>query len=771
MKKIKNGGFSLVEIMVAMVGISLVVLLLTSVLITSVRSAAAGQNRDYMLMGARSKMNELTADIWAILEGADVFTAPNGREFQRRWINRSTSAPFTVEVRVWDDNDTVLIRGIIQHECDVNVVLTGRPLIRFLDGTPTEPEAATINRDIQIVAANPAQPISPANPASPVMGTRLFTAIPTSSVAGRLRILQNPTTPTLQNSAVTWLRINDNDEIYINMGALPSPNLGVGNVLEAIVYFPHCSTPNAVPPADNRTTVRITFTAVGAGTPPASSGYTVHFDAQSGTVSPPSLSGATIILPTPERDGHTFTGWRTATETCGGSSVNARLGGVSYIPPADNTTLFACWTPIDTIRFNSNYGTLVPNQLVVRGNPTVRPPNPTRDDNTTHSFEFDEWLNGPNVFVFGYPIIANINLIARWKETPLNSGGNNNRTVTFNSNGGSAVSSQTVLNNSPIQQPPNPTRANSTFGGWYKESGLINPWNFATDVVSSNITLFAKWIGACDGILPFATSSGVSFSAGTERVHNGILWRVRPGQTYSHMLHVAVGKPGDVGATAADIWELVHHCGVPDPCALVTSWSNGIPYILGNRVSFAGVVWEARTSNQGQAPINNANGSVNTTHWQRVDGLICPSPDDVVVPVGNCDNIPAFVNQTYITGAVVAYKGMAWILVASWFNPANNQNNSMSPAGNSSAGVWAIHQQCFDGVVPISDRSVLQYSGFKQGDIVNFNGVCAEFKVPASSGHSTWNLADWCAHNLGRLVNCAPPHSCIPPACHWFPCP
>lgn len=32
-----------------------------------------------------------------------------------------------------------------------------------------------------------------------------------------------------------------------------------------------------------------------------------------------------------------------------------------------------------------------------------------------------------------------------------------------------------------------------TLAGWYKESALTNAWTFASDVVKSAITLYAKW--------------------------------------------------------------------------------------------------------------------------------------------------------------------------------------------------------------------------------------------------------------------------------------
>jgi uncharacterized repeat protein (TIGR02543 family) len=38
------------------------------------------------------------------------------------------------------------------------------------------------------------------------------------------------------------------------------------------------------------------------------------------------------------------------------------------------------------------------------------------------------------------------------------------------------------------------TKTGHAFGGWYKEEGLTNQWNFSTDTVTGDITLYARWI-------------------------------------------------------------------------------------------------------------------------------------------------------------------------------------------------------------------------------------------------------------------------------------
>jgi uncharacterized repeat protein (TIGR02543 family) len=69
------------------------------------------------------------------------------------------------------------------------------------------------------------------------------------------------------------------------------------------------------------------------------------------------------------------------------------------------------------------------------------------------------------------------------------------RTVTFNSNGGSAVASQSVIDNTTATQPADPTKSGFTFGGWYSDAGLTTSFSFAT-AITADTTLFAKWNAA-----------------------------------------------------------------------------------------------------------------------------------------------------------------------------------------------------------------------------------------------------------------------------------
>lgn len=69
---------------------------------------------------------------------------------------------------------------------------------------------------------------------------------------------------------------------------------------------------------------------------------------------------------------------------------------------------------------------------------------------------------------------------------------NKEYTVTFNSNGGSAVSSQKVQKGDKVVKPSDPTRDGYTFAGWYLNLNDSTPYDFNKEV-TEDITLTAKW--------------------------------------------------------------------------------------------------------------------------------------------------------------------------------------------------------------------------------------------------------------------------------------
>ena len=69
--------------------------------------------------------------------------------------------------------------------------------------------------------------------------------------------------------------------------------------------------------------------------------------------------------------------------------------------------------------------------------------------------------------------------------------------VEFNAKDGTPEpDTQYIENGGKVTEPPNPAQAGYTFDGWYKNADCSDgqEWNFATDTVTGNMTLYAKWV-------------------------------------------------------------------------------------------------------------------------------------------------------------------------------------------------------------------------------------------------------------------------------------
>ncbi|WP_408891942.1 cadherin-like beta sandwich domain-containing protein [Paenibacillus taichungensis] len=99
----------------------------------------------------------------------------------------------------------------------------------------------------------------------------------------------------------------------------------------------------------------------------------------------------------------------------------------------------------------------------------------TAADGTGTSYSANDTFNINNV---------DVTLYAQWQ--------NGNAEVTFVTNGGTPISSQSVDHNSTITEPIPPSRDGYKFFGWYTDIELTQTYDFQTPVTSS-ITLFAKW--------------------------------------------------------------------------------------------------------------------------------------------------------------------------------------------------------------------------------------------------------------------------------------
>lgn len=67
-------------------------------------------------------------------------------------------------------------------------------------------------------------------------------------------------------------------------------------------------------------------------------------------------------------------------------------------------------------------------------------------------------------------------------------------TVTFNSRGGTDVAAaMNVPRGTLLAAPEAPTREGYTFSGWYADEARTRAWDFASDAVERDLTLYAGW--------------------------------------------------------------------------------------------------------------------------------------------------------------------------------------------------------------------------------------------------------------------------------------
>ena len=244
--------------------------------------------------------------------------------------------------------------------------------------------------------------------------------------------------------------------------------------------------------------------------------YTVEFDTNGGTTIESikiKKGEALSSFEEPTREGYIFVGWYYNDELF---DLNTKIN--------DNIKLVAKWQEkrddIETfvIKFDTQGGNTIANQIVEKGNKAAKPADPIRE-----GYTFKGWYVDDKEFDFNDEITSDLTITAKWEKNPETSSQSANPssskpkpsssssskpssssssaqpsssssqvttyTVTFDSNGGSNISSQTVESGKKATRPTNPTREGYTFNSW-KLNG--NEFDFSS-AITSNITLVASW--------------------------------------------------------------------------------------------------------------------------------------------------------------------------------------------------------------------------------------------------------------------------------------
>ncbi|MDY0134051.1 MAG: InlB B-repeat-containing protein, partial [Acholeplasmatales bacterium] len=172
-----------------------------------------------------------------------------------------------------------------------------------------------------------------------------------------------------------------------------------------------------------------------------------------------------------------------------------------------------------TISFNSNGGSSVLPITQEYNTAVTKPADPTKTGHT-----FVNWCSDEHLLVdyeFTTMPGENITLYAKWSA--------NNYTISFNSNGGSLVSSITQAYGTTLTPPAAPTKTGHSFGGWYTEAALNNLYEFTT-MPAENKTLYAKWT-INSYTISFNSNGGTSVTAITENYNEAITQPADPTKT------------------------------------------------------------------------------------------------------------------------------------------------------------------------------------------------------------------------------------------------
>ncbi len=249
------------------------------------------------------------------------------------------------------------------------------------------------------------------------------------------------------------------------------------------VQWSDLSTAN--PRADTNVTANISVTASFAA-----NAYTVSFDSQGGSAvsSITQDYASTVTVPAaPTRSGYTFANWNTAADGTG----TAYAPAATFSMPAANSTLYAIWTINQyTVSFDSQGGSAVSSITQDFASTVTVPAAPTRS-----GYTFANWNAAADgtgtayapAATFSMPA-ANSTLYAIWTI--------NQYTVSFDSQGGSAVSSITQDFASTVTVPVAPTRSGYTFANWNTAAdgtGTAYAPAATFAMPANNSTLYAIW--------------------------------------------------------------------------------------------------------------------------------------------------------------------------------------------------------------------------------------------------------------------------------------
>ncbi len=196
-------------------------------------------------------------------------------------------------------------------------------------------------------------------------------------------------------------------------------------------------------------------------------------------------SGAKVPMPAsnPNRAGYSFKGWFTAAS--GGTQVTSNTA-----LPTSNATYYAQWTANTiTLTWNSNGGSSVGNTSATYSSSAKVPmpaSNPTRA-----GYTFAGWYTAAS----GGTQITSSTALPTSSTTYHAHWNANTITLTWNSQGGSAVSntSATYSPTAKVPMPATTSRSGYTFAGWWTSATGGTQVTSSTALPTANTTYYAHW--------------------------------------------------------------------------------------------------------------------------------------------------------------------------------------------------------------------------------------------------------------------------------------
>ena len=168
-----------------------------------------------------------------------------------------------------------------------------------------------------------------------------------------------------------------------------------------------------------------------------------------------------------------------------GQSIKWYINGEEFDsekPLSENISLEGKYVKVSTftVKFKPENGTTIKNQTIKDGETVEEPKNVTKE-----GYILDGWYLNSEKYDFKTKVNKSFTLVAKWSEDP-----NVKRyDVTFNSDGGSKVESQRIMENKTATKPKNPTKKGFVFVSWiYNEK----EFDFKTKI-TEDIELKAKW--------------------------------------------------------------------------------------------------------------------------------------------------------------------------------------------------------------------------------------------------------------------------------------